>query len=128
MMRMSKDMKPVTQTKQTGHSLDLVPTITHFLVKVHLDLEDELKFLIGDEGCQRAVDFMAGFHCLPVVLILQVDLVAAGSLLIVVPAGGALLCGAKARVKSSSVVEHFTVNQDGAGSNTPLCVSLDYSA
>ena len=66
---------------------------------------------------------MAGVHCLPVVLILQVDLVAAGGLLIVVPAGGALFCGAKTRVKSSSVVEHLIVDQDIAGSNTPpLCI------
>lgn len=73
--------------------LALVPAVAHFVVKVHLDLEDELQLLVGDEGGQRAVDLLARLHGLPVVLAPQVHLVAAGRLLVVVPPAGAFLCG-----------------------------------
>lgn len=73
------------------HSLALVPALADFVVKVHLNLQDELQFLVGDEGGQRAVDFATGFYCLPVVLVPQVDFITAGCLLIVVPAAGTLL-------------------------------------
>lgn len=98
-----KSIKPlhVKKTKSTNkhkkrrpkHWLALVSALAHFVVKVHLDLQDELQLLVGAERGQRAVDLLAGVHGLPVVLIPQVHFVAAGRLLVVVPAAGAFLCG-----------------------------------
>lgn len=83
------------------HSLALVSALTDFVVKVHLDLQDELQLLVGDEGGQRAVDFLTGVHRLPVVLVPRVHFVTAGRLLVVVPPTGALLCG---RTRNVSIV------------------------
>lgn len=69
----------------------MVLALAHFVVKVHLDLQDELQLLVGAERGQRAIDLLAGVHGLPVVLLPQVHLVAAGRLLVVVPAAGAFL-------------------------------------
>lgn len=82
-----------TARNPTLNSLALVPAVADFVIKIHLDLQDELQLLVGDEGGQRAVDLLAGFHSLPVVLAPQVHLVAAGRLLVVVPPAGAFLCG-----------------------------------
>lgn len=79
----------------SANSLALIPALAHFVVKVHLDLQDELQLLVGAERGQRAVDLLAGVHGLPVVLVPQVHLVAAGRLLVVVPAAGAFLCTAE---------------------------------
>lgn len=75
------------------HSLALVSALAHFRVEIHLNLEDELQFLVGDEGRQRAIDFLTRVHSLPVVLIPQVHFVTAGCLLVVMPPTRALLCG-----------------------------------
>lgn len=79
--------------RNASHSLALVPTLTHFLVEVDLDPQDELQFLVGDEGGQGAVDPLARLHRLPVVLVPQVHPVAAGCPFVVVPTTGTLLCG-----------------------------------
>ena len=81
----------------TPNLLALVPPFADLLVEVHLNLQDELELLVGDERGQRAVDLLAGVHGLPVVLIAQVHLVTAGRLLVVVPATWALLCGQQNR-------------------------------
>lgn len=85
----------------SANSLALIPALAHFVVKVHLDLQDELQLLVGAERGQRAVDLLAGVHGLPVVLVPQVHLVAAGRLLVVVPAAGAFLCTAGSGVAAS---------------------------
>lgn len=75
------------------NSLALVSALTDFVVKVDLDLQDELQLLVGYERGQGAVDFLTGVDGLPVVLVPQVDFVTAGRLLVVVPTAGAFLCG-----------------------------------
>ena len=77
----------------SGHSLALISSLlADLVIKLHVDLKDELQLLICDEGGQRAVDLLASVHGLPVVLLPQVHLVATGRLLVVVPAARALLC------------------------------------
>lgn len=73
------------------HSLALVSELAHFVVKVHLDLEDELQLLVGDEGGQGTVHLLARVGRLPVVLAVQIHFVAAGRLLVVVPPARAFL-------------------------------------
>lgn len=86
------------------HSLALVPAIADLVVKIHLDLQYELELLVGDERGQRAIDFLTRVYSLPVVLAPQVHLVAAGCLFVVVPAGGAFLCGWVGRVSFSASI------------------------
>ena len=75
------------------HSLALISgLLADLVVELHVDLEDELQLLVCDEGGQRAVDLLAGVHGLPVVLLPQEHLVAAGRLLVVVPTARAFLC------------------------------------
>lgn len=87
-----KPQKHKHKERRPNHWLALVSALAHFVVKVHLDLQDELQLLVGAERRQRAVDLLAGVHGLPVVLIPQVHFVAAGRLLVVVPAAWAFLC------------------------------------
>lgn len=47
--------------------------------------QDETQLLVGGEGGKGAIDALAGLCGVPVVLSTQVDLVAAGRALIVVP-------------------------------------------
>lgn len=68
-----------------------------FVIKVHLDLQDELQLLVGHKCGQRAVDLLTRVDGLPVVLVPQVDFVAAGCFLVVVPPAGTFLCGRTAR-------------------------------
>lgn len=75
------------------YSLALVFALTHFVVKVHLDLQYELQLLVGHKRGQGAVDPLTSVHGLPVVLVPQVHFVAAGRLLVVMPPTGAFLCG-----------------------------------
>lgn len=96
------------------HSLALVPAVADFVVEIHFDLQDELQLLVGDEGGQRAVDLLAGFHSLPVVLAPQVHLVAAGRLLVVVPPAGAFLCGGGGVVSAASSAKGTTKQRCGA--------------
>ena len=84
-----------TKTQSSKNSLALISALADFFVKVHLDLQYELQLLVGDERSQRTVDFLTGVHGLPVVFIPQVHFVAAGRLLVVMPAAGAFLCGRK---------------------------------
>lgn len=74
------------------NSLALVSALTHVVIKIHLNLQNELELLAGHKRGQRAVDLLARIHSLPVVLVLQVHFVAAGRLLVVVPSAWTLLC------------------------------------
>ncbi len=99
---MTKNIHSVQNSKQEkltsssenrfSHSLALVLSLAHFLVEVHLDLEDELQLFIGAERGEGAVDLLTGFHRLPVVLAPQVDFITAGCFFIVVPAARTLPC------------------------------------
>lgn len=80
------------QKTASSHSLALVLSLAHFLVEVHLNLEDELQLFVGAERCEGAVDLLARFHRLPVVLTPQVDFVTASCFFVMVPATRTLLC------------------------------------
>lgn len=97
--------------QQSKNSLALISALTDFVVKVHLNLQDELQLLVGNKSSQWAVDFLTRIHSLPVVLVPQVHFVAAGRLLVVVPSAGTFLCRWKKTLKHCALQSQQLYNQ-----------------